>query len=50
MQGPLLFLAVVIVAVLTDLEILRWWGWDPDFVQGLCLCDVVVETVMVRSG
>ena len=50
MQGLLLFLAVVVVAVLADNGILRCWGWNRDFVQGLGLCGVVVETVMVRYG
>ena len=49
-RGPLLFLAVVVVVVPTDLRILRCWGWVLDFVQGLCLCGIVVETVMVHYG
>ena len=44
MRGPLLFLAVV-VAVLTILEILRYWGWVPGFVQEPCHFGVVVGTV-----
>ena len=50
MRGLLLFLTVVVVVVPTDVGILCCWGWDPDFVQGLCLCGVVVETVMVHYG
>ena len=50
MRGPLLFLAVVVVVVPSDLGILRCWGWVPDFVQGLCLFDVVVETAVVHYG
>ena len=50
MQGPLLFLAVIVVAVLTDLGILRCWGLDPGFVQGLCLYGVVVELAVVHYG
>ena len=50
MRGPLLFLAVVVVVVLAHIGIPHCWGWVPDFVQGLCLCGVVVETVMVRYG
>ena len=45
MQGPLLFLAVVVVAVLERPGILRCWGWDLDFVQVRCLCSIVIGTV-----
>ena len=48
MRGPFLFLAVVIVVVLADLGILRCQGWVSNFVQELCLCGVVVATVMVH--
>ena len=47
MQGLLLCLAVVVVVVLADLGILPCWGWDPNFVQRLCLCSVVVGTAVV---
>ena len=42
--------AVIVVAVLAGLEILSCWGWLPDFVQGLCLCSVVVEIAVVHYG
>ena len=48
MRGPLLFLTVVDVVVLADLGILRCWGWDLDFVQGLCLYGIVVEIAVVH--
>ena len=50
MRGPLLFPAVIVVAVLAGPAILPCWLWVPDWEQGLSLCSVVVETVMVHSG
>ena len=50
MQGLLPFLVVAVVLELVGPGILRCWGWVLDFVQGLCLCDVVVETVIVHYG
>ena len=44
------FLVVVVVVELVGPGILRCWGWVPDFVQGLCLCCVEIETVMVYYG
>ena len=46
--GPLLFLAVVVTALLAGLGILRCWGWVLDFVQGLCICGVMVEIAVVE--
>ena len=50
MQGRLTFLAVVAVIELVGPGIPRSLGWGPDFVQGLCLCDVVVEITVVHYG
>ena len=43
----------LVAAVLFDLigpKILPCLGWGPDVVQGLCLCGVAVEPVMVHNG
>ena len=50
MQGPLLFLTVVVEDVLAGPGIPRCWWYGRDFVQGLCLCEVVVEIVVVHYG
>ena len=49
-QGMLPFLAVAVVVEPVGPGILCCWGWVPDFVQGLCLCGVVIEIVMVYYG
>ena len=49
-RGPLLFLAVVVVAMLAAFGILHCWGWDPDFAGGLFLCGVVVEIAVAYYG
>ena len=50
MQELLLFLVAAVVVELIGPEILGCLGWGPDFVQGLCLCGVVAEIVMVHYG
>ena len=47
MQGPLPFPTVIIVAVLAGPGFLHCWEWVPDFLQGLCHCEVVVEIAVV---
>ena len=49
-QGPLLFLTIIVVAVLARPGIPRCWGWVPGFVHRLCLCGIMVELVMVHYG
>ena len=49
-RGPLLFRAVVVVAVRAGPGIPRCWRWVPCFVQGLCLRGVVAGIVIVHYG
>ena len=47
MQELLPSLVAAVVVELIGPEILHCLGYGPDFVQGLCLCGVVVEIVVV---
>ena len=47
-RGQLPFLAVVAILGLKGLEIPRYWEWGLDCMQGLCLCGVVVDIVVVH--
>ena len=46
--GWLPFLAVVAVLAVKGPKILHYWEWGPDYVQGLCLCSIVIESVVVQ--
>ena len=50
MQELLPSLVAAVVVQLVGPEILRCSGWGSDFVQGLCLCGVVVEIAMARCA
>ena len=50
MQELLSSLIAAVVVDLIGLEIPHSLGWGPDFIQGLGLCGIVVETAVVHYG